>query len=51
MAVRPIRSGLGDINPMFMRRFRYPEPKTIIAEVLEIEDKINKGLKILTEKI
>lgn len=41
----------GRYKPYVHEEVRYPEPKTIIAEVLEIEDKINKGLKILTEKI
>jgi len=29
----------------------YPEPDTIVTEVLEIEEKINAGLKRLKEKI
>ena len=38
----------GRYKPYVHEEVKYSEPKNIISEVLEIEDKINKGLKILT---
>lgn len=41
----------GRYKPHVHEEVQYPEPKTIITEVLEIEDKISYGLKKLIEKV
>jgi type I restriction enzyme M protein len=41
----------GRYKPHVHEEVNYPEPKTIISEVMEIEDKISSGLKSLMNKI
>jgi type I restriction enzyme M protein len=41
----------GRYKPHVHEEIQYPEPDTIITEVMEIEEKINAGLKRLKEKI
>jgi hypothetical protein len=41
----------GRYKPYVHEEIVYPEPKAIIAEVMEIEDRINAGLKHLINKI
>jgi type I restriction enzyme M protein len=41
----------GRYKPHVHEEVNYPEPKTIISEVMEIEDRIGYGLKSLLKKV